>query len=63
MKQLLKFNGVNGSMGLKKGKVYNCKVYDCYNNDTIYIHIDGTGVNIPYTLTGFIQNWKLPYGD
>lgn len=51
----LKFTGQNGSMGLKTNSIYKvqCKII----KDYIILNINGIGV--PYTLSGFMTNWKV----
>ena len=50
----LKFTDQNGSMGLKTNSIYKvqCKIV----KDYIILNINGIGV--PYTLNGFMANWK-----
>lgn len=50
----LKFIGKNGSMGLKTNSIYKiqCRII----KDYIILNINGIG--IPYTLSGFMANWK-----
>lgn len=51
----LKFIGQNGSMGLKTNSIHRvqCKIV----KDYIILNINGIGV--PYTLNGFMTNWKI----
>lgn len=50
----LRFIGKDGSMGLKTNGIYKvqCKII----KDYIILNINGLGV--PYTLSGFMANWK-----
>lgn len=50
----LRFVGQNGSMGLKTNSIYQvqCRIV----KDYIMLNINGFGV--PYTLIGFMANWK-----
>ena len=48
------FIGKNGSMGLKTNNIY--KVQCRIMKDYIILNINGIGV--PYTLSGFMANWK-----
>lgn len=50
----LRFIGKNGSMGLKTDSIY--KVQYKIVKDYIILNINGIG--IPYTLSGFMANWK-----
>ena len=49
-----RFIGKNGSMGLKTNSIYKiqCRII----KDYIILNINGIGV--PYTLSGFMTNWK-----
>ena len=54
----IKFIGTNGSMGLETNKVYNCEISGIYKNEIFYLRVLPNGPNIPYTLNGFLENWR-----
>ena len=50
----LKFIGQNGSMGLKTNSIYKLQ----YKIVKDYIILNINGIGVPYTLSGFMANWK-----
>lgn len=54
----LRFIGRNGSMRLQKNRVYTllCKI------DGRHIYLNINGLAVPYTISGFMENWETVKG-